>query len=344
MSMTVVGLYRTEEDVRRVMDDLARNDFPRSGITRHDDANAGLERWLEAQGVPEREAEEYVEGVRNGGHLIALEASDARSDDAVAIMRRHEHDMDAGAAGTMGATGMGATGAAARTTTDDARMRGDVEGEERVEVVEEELEVGKRQVERGGVNVRTYVSERPVEEDVQLRDETVHVERHAVDRPASAADADAAFREREISMTETDEEAVTSKRARVIEEIVLSKDVETRTETVRDTVRRTDVDIEGAEGARTDAGERYVFDDDRDHFRTHHRDTFANSQYGYEEFEPAYRYGTDLWNHPDYGGSDWNAISGTARDRWERQNAGTWTEFEPAVRYGYERAQGYGRR
>jgi uncharacterized protein (TIGR02271 family) len=117
------------------------------------------------------------------------------------------------------------------------------EGEEVLQVAEERLRVGKREVERGGVRVRSYVVETPVEESVLLRDETINVERRRVDRPASDITADA-FRERTIELTETDEEAVVAKTARVTEEVVISKDVTERTERVSDTVRRTEVEVE----------------------------------------------------------------------------------------------------
>ncbi len=115
-----------------------------------------------------------------------------------------------------------------------------------IPIVEEQLSVGKREVERGGVRVRSYVVETPVEESVTLRDETVNVERRAVNRPADVT-ADA-FRERTIELTETDEEAVVAKTARVVEEVVVSKDVTERTEHVSDTVRRTEVDVENTTG------------------------------------------------------------------------------------------------
>jgi uncharacterized protein (TIGR02271 family) len=111
-----------------------------------------------------------------------------------------------------------------------------------IPVTEEQLQVGKRTVQRGGVRVRTYVVETPVEEPVRLRDETVRVERRAIhpDRPASEAD----FQERTVEVTETDEEAVVAKSARVTEEVVISKDVQERTEPVRETVRRTEVEVD----------------------------------------------------------------------------------------------------
>jgi stress response protein YsnF len=64
-------------------------------------------------------------------------------------------------------------------------------------------------------------------------------------RPASAAD----FTDKVVEMTETSEEAVISKSAQVTEEISLHKEVTDRQETVRDTVRREDVEIEHVPGA-----------------------------------------------------------------------------------------------
>ena len=115
--------------------------------------------------------------------------------------------------------------------------------EDVVQVVEERLNVGKRAVSRGKVRLHSYVVEREVSENVTLRDETVSIDRLAVDRPVAALGADA-FKERTIEMEEIDEEAVVGKTARVVEEIGIRKDVSDRTETIRDTVRSTKVDIE----------------------------------------------------------------------------------------------------
>jgi uncharacterized protein (TIGR02271 family) len=116
------------------------------------------------------------------------------------------------------------------------------DGTEAIPVVEETLRVGKREVSGGRVRVRSYVVETPVEEQVSLRHETVDVQRRAVDRPVT--DADRLFQDRTIEATETSEEAVIAKEARVKEEVVISKDAEQRTETVHDTVRRTEVEVE----------------------------------------------------------------------------------------------------
>ena len=117
-----------------------------------------------------------------------------------------------------------------------------------VKVVEENLEVGKRAVETGGVRVRSRIIERPVEESVRLREERVTVQRNPVNRPATAADMDA-FKEGTIEVTEHAEVPVVAKTANVVEEIAVGKEVNERTETVHETVRKTDVDVENIASA-----------------------------------------------------------------------------------------------
>jgi stress response protein YsnF len=115
--------------------------------------------------------------------------------------------------------------------------------------VQENLEVSKRTEEQGGVRVRSRIVERPVEENVRLREEHVNVERQPVNRPVSMDDA-RSFQEKEIELTERTEVPVVNKEARVVEEIRVSKDVTERNETIRDTVRDTEVDIENTEGRK----------------------------------------------------------------------------------------------
>ena len=135
----------------------------------------------------------------------------------------------------------------------------DVAGDDTVQVAEEELRVGKREVGGGRVRVRSYVTERPVEEQVELRQERVTIERQPVDRPAVPGDA--AFEARTIEAVERGEEAVVSKTARVTEEIGLRKDVERETETIRDTVRKQDVEIEDDRAPRKPTGTGTVVED-----------------------------------------------------------------------------------
>lgn len=109
--------------------------------------------------------------------------------------------------------------------------------------IEEELTVGKRAVARGKVRIYTVPTERTAEETVNLKTEKVRLEREPVDRPIRADEAHA-FENQTIEVTETSEEPVVSKRARVKEEVHVRKEVEEHPETIRDTVRGTEVRVE----------------------------------------------------------------------------------------------------
>ena len=125
--------------------------------------------------------------------------------------------------------------------------------EEKVQVVEEGLAVGKREVATGGVRVTSRVVETPVEETVRLREERVEAVRRRDDRRLSPEEADAAFADRTVEMMGTGEEAEVGRTARVVERVTVSKRAGEREETVRDTVRRTEVEVEKLEPA---SGER----------------------------------------------------------------------------------------
>jgi uncharacterized protein (TIGR02271 family) len=112
-----------------------------------------------------------------------------------------------------------------------------------IPVIEENLRVGKREVNKGRVRVVSRVSERPVEETVSLHEEHAHIERRPVDRPA-AADELNSFKAGSIEIQETAEEVVVEKSARVVEEVTVGKQSTSHEETVRDTVRRTDVEVQ----------------------------------------------------------------------------------------------------
>jgi uncharacterized protein (TIGR02271 family) len=119
----------------------------------------------------------------------------------------------------------------------------DLHGEQRIPMAEERLRVGKRESHAGRVRVRSYVVETPVEEQVTLREEHVHVQRVPADRAATASEANL-FQDRVIEAEESIEEAVVQKDVRVTGEVVVNKEATEHTETVRDTVRRTEVDVD----------------------------------------------------------------------------------------------------
>jgi uncharacterized protein (TIGR02271 family) len=123
------------------------------------------------------------------------------------------------------------------------------EGEQVLPLSEEQLDVGKRTVDRGTTRIRRYVVERPVEENVTLRGERVTVERRQPIE-TTAAPGTGAFEERVVEVRETAEEPVVAKTARVAEEVVVGREATERTETVRDTVRREEVEVTDHAGVK----------------------------------------------------------------------------------------------
>ncbi len=119
--------------------------------------------------------------------------------------------------------------------------------EETVPVYEERLNVGKRDVSHGRIRLRSYVVETPVNEQVSLHNEQVQIDRRPVDRAIGAGEA--VFQDRVIEAEERAEEAVVGKTTRVKEEITLRKTADDRTQTINDTVRRTEVEVDDSRGA-----------------------------------------------------------------------------------------------
>jgi len=112
-----------------------------------------------------------------------------------------------------------------------------------IPVIQEEMEVGKRDIQTGKVRVRSQIIDRPVEENLRLRVEHINVERNPVNRPATEADL-ANFREGSIEATEHAEVPLVAKETRVVEEVKVKKDIEEVNQTVRGSVRRQDVEVD----------------------------------------------------------------------------------------------------
>jgi uncharacterized protein (TIGR02271 family) len=187
----------------------------------------------------------YGDALRRGSVVVMAQvSSDAEVSEAKAVMQQFNPiDVDTQS------TGEQLTGE--RTGTElrgmpDTNLR-NTEATQRIPVIQEEIAVGKRQVQRGAVRVYTRVQETPIEESVTLREEHARVERHSVDRVATEADLQAVRDGETIEIVETAEEPVVSKRARVVEEVEIGTGSTERTETVRDTVRRTDVEVDSSD-------------------------------------------------------------------------------------------------
>ena len=189
----------------------------------------------------------YAESVRRGSTVVVVKADEQSAERAADVLNRAGAiDIDRRHAQyrTGGYTKFDAAAPIYSREETKAEFDGYAASEEiALPVIEEELAVGKRMIQRGGVRIHTRVTERPVEASINLREEHVNVERRAVDRTANAADFEAA-ESVELNVAAKSEVAVVAKEARVVEEIVVGKNISEREETVRDTVKRTDVTIE----------------------------------------------------------------------------------------------------
>jgi len=245
MALTVIGLFDETQDAQKAIAELTGIGIPAnqvSSIQREASSSSteADEGWWErlkdglkemfGAGVPTQDVPYYREGLRRGGILVRARVDDDQEEERVlAIFQRHRAIDLEERAEQWRASGWGDT-----LSPNEEHV---------VPIIEEELQIGKRTVQRGGVRVYTHLVERPVEEQVMVREEQVRLERRPVDRPASEADLIAA-QEGAIEVTETAEEAVVSKRARVVEEVAITKDVEERPEKIQETVRRTEVEVE----------------------------------------------------------------------------------------------------
>ncbi|HWH22568.1 MAG TPA: YsnF/AvaK domain-containing protein [Allosphingosinicella sp.] len=258
MSRTVTALYDTRAEAESARERLsAAVDVDSVRIIDQDSSGeeGGQGSSLGGLYMSNEDRHAYSEGIRRGGFLLTAEVDgDEDADEIVRILEQTSSvDLDQKqeswrSEGWVPYSASSGFGSAQTGTSGFGAERGATE-EERIPVVQEELNVGKRQVERGGARVRSYVRETPVTEQVDLREEHVSVERQPVDRPLSQSELESGdlLREREVEMNATGEEATVDKEARVTEEVVVRKTAEERSENVSDTVRSTEVDVDGEE-------------------------------------------------------------------------------------------------
>ena len=114
-------------------------------------------------------------------------------------------------------------------------------GERAVTRSEEELAVGKREVEAGRVRLRKWVETEPVQADVELRRETAHVRREPIEEPISSTE----LGDEQVEVSLSAEEPVVEKRAVAKERITVDTGVETTEETISEELRKERVDVEG---------------------------------------------------------------------------------------------------
>jgi uncharacterized protein (TIGR02271 family) len=263
---------------------------------------------LTRAGIPSDRAQQYFNEVKMGRSLIAVIADDARRAQIEQIL--------------------GVT-----TTATTATQSGDL----RQQVIQEDLLVGKRQVESGGFRVTAHTSQTPVDEKVNLHEEHVEIERHAVDRPVTPADLGRNLNAQDevVEYHDMREEPVVTKRARVVEEVVIRKTGSDHTENIHDTVRRRDINIQPIR--KGDSSSTPDLSKHEPDFRRAFDENMTNSGYTYEQMNPAYEYGANLASDAKYKGKRWEDVEGSARSEWESRNPGTWERIKSAVQHSWEK-------
>ena len=262
MSQTVIGFFDDAADARKAVEKLAQLGLSRDHIDirenmgtekstvsrdrdNDDDNENGITRFFKSLfGDDSDDADRYSTVGKNSNCIVTVHArSKEEAEEAADILD------DCGAIDVDERASQYNTASASRT--DDSTNR----RETTIPRVEENLNVGKRTEERGGVRVRSRIVERPVQENIRLREEHVHVERQPVNRPVSEEDA-RNLRDRNIELTERTEVPVVNKESRVVEEVKVSKDVNERDETINDTVRNTEIDVEKTDGRKRKGNQR----------------------------------------------------------------------------------------
>ena len=265
-SMSVSALFDTNADAQNAVSRLEALGISRTQIRTVEGATQSTEQrtsTTEDKGFwdslgdfffPDEDRYTYAEGLSRGGVLVTVTGLTAAHYDQVLDILDDEGTVDlaereeswrsegwGGYEGSPHATEARTVGSSVSDDGSYADTSAQAD-DESIPIIEERLRVGKRDTSHGRVRVRAYTVEEPVSETVNLREDRVALERRPVDR--AVTDADTAFRDRTVEAEEYVEEAVVSKEARVVEEVSLRKTSDTRQETVTDSVRHTEVEID----------------------------------------------------------------------------------------------------
>jgi len=201
-------------------------------------------------------------------------------------------------------------------------------GEIRVPVVEERLNVEKRQGQTGEIGIRKSVEAEQVDVPVELRHEEVNVNQVDVpDRPVTAGEVPNAFEEGTIRVPVRGEEAFATKEAVVTGEVVVNRDVETERQTISDTVRRERVDID-----KNWNRDRAAFEEQFGKRRTG-MGTAADTR-TFADAEPNYRRGYEAAYDKRYAGRDFADVEPDLRRSYS--GGDSWEQLREDIREGFE--------
>ena len=337
MQHTLVAVFDNRSDAQKAMDDLLASGFKRSDLRL---SEGGTQTGTTASGTRPREdesmgdsikhffsdlfgsdrshrMEQYSEALARGHYVLTVTApNEPEVERAADLVERYgpvdidERSSAWSAGSTAGITaGVGAgskslgaqqqAASMSRQSTQDpaqARSGGSMQyadtASQSIPEVQEELKLGKREVQRGGARIYSHVVETPVDESVNLRDEHVdeHVtgQRRAIDKLVDPAEVPA-FQEQSLDMREVDDEQLSGT-------------------------------------------------GDDDDYRRHWSGNYTSSGKTYEEYAPAYRYGSEMRRSALYRGRPFDDAETDLRADWARTHPGSaWENFKAAVRHGWDR-------
>ena len=178
---------------------------------------AGLWRRLFGTNILDHEANIYGRTIQSGGAILSVRVPQSEAARVMELLDTHNPP-------------------ASRTMTSMA------DASDVIRLAEEQLNVGKRLVQDGKTRIRRFVIEKPVEASVTLHEEHAEVLRRAISNPEFISDAD--WTDKTIEVNESVERPVVSKSVRIVEEVVIRRTGTDHVETVRDKVRRQQVDVE----------------------------------------------------------------------------------------------------
>ncbi len=237
---TLVCLFNDQDRAQATLSDLAQSSIPESAITVVGGSEASTDAFeksaLSSMEMPDKDYDHLRDGLHRGGIVVAVAASAEQADEVERIFKKHSaNQIDEVERNHVAEIAEAAPLAAVVPTAFTDR-------DTVIPIAEEELVVGKRQVDMGGVRVFRHIVEVPVTQSIDLHEERVVVERRAVDREVTSRDLAAG--NQTIEVNATGEEAVVGKNARVVEEVLIGKVGSDRTEIIQDSVRHTEVEID----------------------------------------------------------------------------------------------------
>jgi len=259
----IVTLYDTAEHAEAARRNLEAAGFPSSEISMITSKTLslagdklrepGLWHRLFGRDIQQYEAAVYGRAVDSGGAVLTVRVPETDIARATTILNAHQSVdlvkraeqqglVTAASAPKPPVPSVSATHPAVPPPTTRAAAGGAVAGEEILALAEEELSVGKRLVQEGTTRIRRFVTETPVETQVTLHEEHARVVRRAIADPNYIRNVD--WTDKTIEITETAEEPVVTKSVHVAEEVVVQREGSDHVKTLRDKVRRQQVEVE----------------------------------------------------------------------------------------------------